>query len=174
MRIWLLFLMISRFLQLNASVQYTIIPFYLKHGTQHKELVWARTQTFWSGIRRINHQGSAGMYRNVFVLNRYPEVKLMLKEKLTLRTDCRGKFTTAGQYFLAFLWRVGETSIMVIKGKSGLKLWPSGERLKYMSLLFSISGMKSVVQNLVHVLNLLFRTPNISKWGLCKCQVNWR
>lgn len=28
------------------------------------------------------------MYRNVFVLNRYPEVKLMLKEKLTLRTDC--------------------------------------------------------------------------------------
>lgn len=30
--------MISRFLQLNASVQYTIIPFYLKHGTQHKEL----------------------------------------------------------------------------------------------------------------------------------------
>ena len=102
MRIWLLFLMISRFLQLNASVQYTIIPFYLKHGTQHKELVWARTQTFWSGIRRINHQGSAGMYRNVFVLNRYPEVKLMLKEKLTLRTDCRGKFTTARQYFLAF------------------------------------------------------------------------
>lgn len=94
--------MISRFLQLNASVQYTIIPFYLKHGTQYKELVWARTQTFWSGIRRINHQGSAGMYWNIFVLNRYPEVKLMLKEKLTLRMDCRGKFTTARQYFLAF------------------------------------------------------------------------
>lgn len=42
------------------------------------------------------------MYWNIFVLNRYPEVKLMLKEKLTLRMDCRGKFTTARQYFLAF------------------------------------------------------------------------
>ena len=174
MRIWLLFLMISRFLQLNASVQYTIIPFYLKHGTQHKELVWARTQTFWSGIRRINHQGSAGMYRNVFVLNRYPEVKLMLKEKLTLRTDCRGKFTTAGQYFLAFHDESGKQVLWWSRESRDWNCDPLVSAWNICHYYFLIAGMKGVVQNLVHVLNLLFRTPTISKWGLCKCQVNWR